>query len=331
MPSKSEEKKAKEKPLFKFGPFEQAIAVLLVMGFANNPSLPYAILSQSHTVFGGMPDGTSTIPLFTPPMIMLVIVAYVGYHVLSRQEALRTRNKALAKAASKSSSSSSSSSSSKKPLSSSDIKSKGLPSSSSRVGDPVPKHVSGGSELDPKKDPSSNLFQQNYFLTMQGPGRPALVPFQDGLRPKAGEAQGTLWWDNVPDDAEQLMAPPVDPANVRSLMKNPYALDMIEKDLELLKLQRQRKEEEERYEKVGGILQTMLGGLLCAVDMRLGVAAIVFFLYRHFTLLQATEHDDLKAAQDDEKKELMKRISEAKKAGADKMELQMLQRQVSRL
>ena len=41
------------------------------------------------------------------------------------------------------------------------------------------------------------------------------------------------------------MAPPLDPDKIKSLMKNPYALDMIENDLELLKLKRQRKEEEE--------------------------------------------------------------------------------------
>lgn len=34
---------------------------------------------------------------------------------------------------------------------------------------------------------------------MQGPGRPALVPFQDGLRPKDGDEEGGLWWGNVPD------------------------------------------------------------------------------------------------------------------------------------
>ena len=41
------------------------------------------------------------------------------------------------------------------------------------------------------------------------------------------------------------MAPPLDPDKIKALMKNPYALDMIENDLELLKLKRQRKEEEE--------------------------------------------------------------------------------------
>jgi hypothetical protein len=41
------------------------------------------------------------------------------------------------------------------------------------------------------------------------------------------------------------MAPPVDPDKIRSLMKNPYAADMIGKDIELLKLKKRRKDEEE--------------------------------------------------------------------------------------
>lgn len=142
--------------------------------------------------------GFGGIPLFTPPMMLLVLIAYVGYHILTRQEAARVRQKALEKT------SKSSSSSSSKPLSSSDIRSKGMPSAGSRVGDPAPKHVSGGSGIDPRKDPSSNAFKKNYFLTMQGPGRPALVPFQDGLRPKAGEAEGTMWWDNIPEGKADL-------------------------------------------------------------------------------------------------------------------------------
>jgi len=218
----SDKKDKKERgPLIKFGPFEQAIGVLLFMGWGvcdikgrvgpltpvANPSLPYSLFSlQSlhggQAGYGGQtglgPPGTvNGIPLFTPPLIFLVLIAYLGYIILTRQEGDRARKEALAKAAAKSSSSSSSSSS--KPMSSADVRSKGPPSSSSKTGDPAPKHVSGGSGIDPRKDPSSSAFKKNYFLTMQGPGRPALVPFQDGLRPKAGEAEGTMWWDNVPD------------------------------------------------------------------------------------------------------------------------------------
>lgn len=75
----------------------------------------------------------------------------------------------------------------------------------------------------------------------------------------------------------------------------------------------------------------MFGGLLCAVDMRLGVAAIVFFLYRHFTLMHERENEDVQQKLDDEKKDLMKRISEAKKAGADKMDIQDMQQDLMRM
>ena len=171
---------------------------------AVNPSLPYSIFAHANAYGQGIGSGAgglTGIPFFTPPMVMLVLIAYVGYNILTRQEAARDRQKALQKSSKSSSSSSggSSSSLSKAPLSSSDIRAKGLPDSSSKVGDPSPKHVSGGSGVDPRKDPSSTAFKKNYFMTMQGPGRPALVPFPDGLRPKAGEAEGTLWWDNVPD------------------------------------------------------------------------------------------------------------------------------------
>ncbi|KAK4684766.1 hypothetical protein P7C73_g5404, partial [Tremellales sp. Uapishka_1] len=331
--------KKKEEPRFRFGPFEQALTVLVVMGFASNPSLtsynPFSPhYSPSRSQYG-VPGGAITnIPLFTPPMIILVLIAYIGYHLLARQAAKRDHQKALSK--SKSSSSSSRSSSSKPssaPLTSTDIRSAGMPSSSSSksTGDPAPKQVSGKSAIDPKKDPSSSAFRKNYFLTMQGPGRPALVPFQDGLRPAKGDAEGTMWWNNIPDDAKDLMAPPIDPAKQKEMMKNPWKADMVGKDIELLKLKKQQKEEEERFEKVASLLQTILGFLLCAVDMRLGVVAIVFFLWKHFSNLQAKDLADDKDAIENEKKELTKQISEAKKAGASSSEIQRLQQEISRL
>lgn len=41
------------------------------------------------------------------------------------------------------------------------------------------------------------------------------------------------------------MAPPIDPDKIKALMKNPYAAEMLSNDIELLKLKKQRKEEEE--------------------------------------------------------------------------------------
>jgi hypothetical protein len=180
---------------------------------------------------------------------MLVFIAYFGFHLLKRQEAERDRQKALAKAKAKaksSSSSSSSSSRSRSAMTSEQVRAKGGMSSSAmnpRTGNPAPKQVSKSS----KTNPASNTFHGNYFMTMNGPGRPALVPRQSGLRPKEGEEAGTMWWDNVPDDAKALMAPPVDADAEKKRAKemtNPWAVDATKKDISLMKLEKERKEEE---------------------------------------------------------------------------------------
>lgn len=41
------------------------------------------------------------------------------------------------------------------------------------------------------------------------------------------------------------MAPPLDSDKLRSLQKNPWAAEMIAKDIELLKIAKRKKEEEE--------------------------------------------------------------------------------------
>ncbi|WWC64727.1 uncharacterized protein I303_107338 [Kwoniella dejecticola CBS 10117] len=245
MAEKKKDEKAKKG--FTFGPFEQALLVLIVLGFAAR----------------------------------------------DRAKALsKVKSSSSSSKSSSSSGSSPSSSSSQKPLSSSDIRAGGMPSSSSsskRVGNPAPKQVSG------KDDPSSTSFRKNYFLTMQGPGRPALVPFQDGLRPKKGDPAGTLWWDNVPD----------------ATMKNPWAGEMIEKDIQLLKIAKRQKEEEE-------------GQLMIEV-------AIVFFLWRHFTKLHDESLSDEKDAIEKEKKEIMEKLREARKAGMNSQEYAGLQMALDRL
>ncbi|AFR97166.2 hypothetical protein C343_05301 [Cryptococcus neoformans C23] len=320
--------KKEKKKLLTFGPFEQVLLALLVMVFASHPSFPY---SPFTAIIG--PDGQSTIspfPFLSPPFLAMLLIVYLGYYILRRQEAERDRLKALAKAKPKSFSPSSSSSSNKdkKPLSSSDVRDGKLATpSNKRVGDPMPKHVFGSS----KEDPSAQSFRKNYFLTMQGPGRPALVPFQDGLRPKKGEAVGTMWWDNVPDDAKDLMAPPIDKDKLKASLKNPWQAEMLEKDIELLKLAKKQKAEEERYAKVANLLQTMLGFLLCAVDMRLGICLLTFFLWRHFTSLHDADMAGEEDAIEKEKKEITDKIREAKKAGMSSKEMAYLQTALERL
>ncbi|WVW79755.1 hypothetical protein I302_101725 [Kwoniella bestiolae CBS 10118] len=58
-----------------------------------------------------------------------------------------------------------------------------------------------------KKPRQSKNIHHNYFLTMRG-HRPALVPFPHGFHPKPHEPRNTLWWDNVPRNAEHIMAVP---------------------------------------------------------------------------------------------------------------------------
>lgn len=155
--------------------------------WAQQPSFPYPA-----PVAAPSPSASSPFP--TPPLVFLILIAFAGYHILRRQESARDRSKVLAKEAAKAAKVDAAEI---KALSSKDVRAGGLPSSGA-VGNPAPKQISGKGG-DPRKDPSSTSFRKNYFMTMQGPGRPALVPFQDGLRPKRGEAEGTMWWDNVPE------------------------------------------------------------------------------------------------------------------------------------
>jgi len=58
---------------------------------------------------------------------------------------------------------------------------------------------------------------------------------------------------------------------------------------------------------------------------------MVFFLYRHFTLAQERELEDEQQKLDDEKKDIMKRLTEAKKSGADKAIIMKLQGDLQRM
>ena len=229
-------REAKEpvKPAITFGPFEQALVVLLIMTFGSSRqrsihahdrprSFANVCRADQRAVTNPAPQMEplmmSMRAYFTPTSMMFVMILYVGYHFLRRQEYAREKAAFAFKSSSKSSSSSSSSklsssSSSSKAMSSKEVASKGLPSTKEgMIGSPAPKKISSSSsskdkdkdKLDPKKDPSNNAFKKNYFLTMNGPGRPALVPFPEGLRPKKGEPEGTLWWDNIPDGMFRLL------------------------------------------------------------------------------------------------------------------------------
>jgi DNA-binding NtrC family response regulator len=50
--------------------------------------------------------------------------------------------------------------------------------------------------------------------------------------------------DRSRTDAKDLMAPPIEPDKLRALMKNPWSSEMLQKEVELLKLAKKQKEEE---------------------------------------------------------------------------------------
>lgn len=96
---------------------------------------------------------------------------------------------------------------------------------------------------------------------------------------------------------------------------------------------------------MGNILQTLLGLLLCLVDMRLGIGelpqcsaseclylvAIVFFLWRHYTIQHERENDGEKEARQKEIKEIQIKIKEAQVSGADPNAIYPLQMELRKL
>lgn len=75
----------------------------------------------------------------------------------------------------------------------------------------------------------------------------------------------------------------------------------------------------------------MLGFLLCAVDMRLGICLLIFFLWRHFTSLHDADMAGEEDAIEKEKKEITDKIREAKKTGMSSKEMAYLQTALERL
>ncbi|ODO06288.1 hypothetical protein L198_01520 [Cryptococcus wingfieldii CBS 7118] len=58
-----------------------------------------------------------------------------------------------------------------------------------------------------KKPKQTNNIHHNFFMTMRG-FRPALIPFPHGFHPKPHYPRNTLWWNNVPKNADHIMAAP---------------------------------------------------------------------------------------------------------------------------
>lgn len=62
-----------------------------------------------------------------------------------------------------------------------------------------------------------------------------------------------------------------------------------------------------------------------------GAVSIVFFLWRHFSTLHTKSLTEDKDEIEEQKRDLMKRLSEAKKAGATKEEMMQLQMELQHL
>jgi len=58
-----------------------------------------------------------------------------------------------------------------------------------------------------KKPRQKKNIHHNYFLTMRG-HQPHLIPFPHGFHPKPHHPRHTLWYDNVPKNADHIMSPP---------------------------------------------------------------------------------------------------------------------------
>jgi hypothetical protein len=68
-----------------------------------------------------------------------------------------------------------------------------------------------------KKPRQSKNVDHNHFMTMRG-NRAHLVPFPHGLHPPPDQARNTLWWKNIPKNAEHIMAPPPIPKVVTDVL-----------------------------------------------------------------------------------------------------------------
>jgi hypothetical protein len=68
-----------------------------------------------------------------------------------------------------------------------------------------------------KKPRQSKNVHHNYFMTMRG-NRAHLVPFPHGLHPPPDQARNTLWWKNIPKNADHIMAPPPVPKVVTDVL-----------------------------------------------------------------------------------------------------------------
>ena len=79
-----------------------------------------------------------------------------------------------------------------------------------------------------KKSRQSKNVHHNHFLTMRG-NRAHLVPFPHGLHPPPDQARNTLWWKNIPKNADHIMAPPPVPKVVTDVLAGEDPAELAKK------------------------------------------------------------------------------------------------------
>ena len=68
-----------------------------------------------------------------------------------------------------------------------------------------------------KKPRQTKNIHHNHFMTMRG-NRAHLVPFPHGLHPPPDQPRHSLWWKNIPKNADHMMAPPPVPKEVKDVL-----------------------------------------------------------------------------------------------------------------
>jgi len=81
-----------------------------------------------------------------------------------------------------------------------------------------------------KKPRQSKNVHHNHFMVMRG-NRAHLVPFPHGLHPPPDQARNTLWWKNIPKNADHMMAPPPVPKVVTDVLAGEDPAELARKAL----------------------------------------------------------------------------------------------------
>jgi len=79
-----------------------------------------------------------------------------------------------------------------------------------------------------KKPRQSKNVHHNHFMTIRG-NRAHLVPFPHGLHPPPDQPRSTLWWRNIPKNADHIMAPPPVPKAVTDVLAGEDPVELAKK------------------------------------------------------------------------------------------------------